>query len=164
MVVSSVLGSFRKPSHLKWNSYRISVWILENVYVVKHSLARRLWRQTDLISVQWCPSFLLRCKLWSDRSPSTGLFQCSRENGKHVVPFSNNHLFNDFLVLFCRMCMFCFWKTILYSLKMLPAKNLFYFRFGAKNLFFVSNSVYESGIELQEWFWSCVFIPQNVNC
>ena len=35
-------GSFRKPSHLKWNSYRISVWILENVYVVKHSLARRL--------------------------------------------------------------------------------------------------------------------------
>lgn len=33
---------------------------------------------------------------------------------------------------------------------MLPATNLFYFRFVAKNLFFVSNSVYESGIELQE--------------
>lgn len=160
MVVSSVLGNLHISSEILIES-QYEFWKMSTLW---NTPWQGDWRQTDLISVQWCPSFLLRCKLWSDRSPSTGLFQCSRENGKHVVPFSNNHLFNDFLVLFCRMCMFCFWKTILYSLKMLPATNLFYFRFVAKNLFFVSNSVYESGIELQEWFWSCVFIPRNVNC
>lgn len=83
--VSSVSGSIRKPSHLKWSSYRISVfWKMSTLWNAP-------WQGDcggKLISVQRCPSFLLRCELWSDWPPSTGLFQCSRENGKHTVMFS----------------------------------------------------------------------------
>lgn len=46
---------------------------------------------------------------------------------------------------------------------MLPSKNLFYSRFGAENLFFVTNLIYVSGMKLQKCLRRHIFIPQKVN-
>lgn len=47
---------------------------------------------------------------------------------------------------------------------MLPSKNLFYSRFGAENLSFVTSLIYVSGTELCKCLRCGLFIPQKVNC